>query len=61
MENSAKSEYLSIREISEIMGCSWNLVRERIVPNVAHVKIGCKILVHEESFRKYLKKLERGA
>ena len=61
MEKSSKNEYLSIREIADIMGCSWNFVRERIVPNVIHVKIGCKIMVRKEAFHQYLRKLERGA
>lgn len=56
-----KSRYLGVREIAKLLGCSWNLVRNHIVPNVAHVRIGRKIMVQEESFRQYLKKLEREA
>lgn len=60
-ESDSKSKYLGIQEIANILGCSWNLVRNHIVPNVAHVRVGRKIMVHEESFNQYLKKLERGA
>lgn len=60
MENNAKPKYLGIREMAEMLGCSWNLVRNRVLPNVEHIKIGRKYMVAEEAFYRYLKRLERG-
>lgn len=30
-----KKQYLGIQEMANIMGCSWNVVRNHIVPHVA--------------------------
>ena len=56
-----QAEYIGVQEIADILSASYCYARENVVPNVAHIRIGRKILVHEESFRKYLKRLERGA
>lgn len=50
--------YLNIQEIADILGASWNFVRENIVPVVPHVKINSRIFVQKEAFNRYLKKLE---
>lgn len=56
-----QTEYIGVQQIADILGTSYCYVRDNIVPNVAHIKLGRKILVREESFRGYLKRLERGA
>lgn len=56
-----QTEYIGVQEVADILGTSYCYARENIVPNVAHIKLGRKILIREESFRDYLKKLERGA
>lgn len=56
-----ESEYIGVQDVADILGTSYCYARENVVPNVAHIKLGRKILVREESFRQYLKKLERGA
>lgn len=53
-------EYISIAEASEILGVSYNHVRDTVIPNVPHFKVGRRVLIREEAFRKYLKSLERG-
>lgn len=53
--------YLGIQEIADMLGASWNFVRENIVPAVPHVKINSRIFVHKEAFNQYLKRLERRA
>lgn len=55
-----EEEYISIAEASEILGVSYNHVRDTVIPNVPHFKVGRRILIREEAFRKYLKSLERG-
>ena len=55
-----EKEYISIAEASEILGVSYNHVRGTVIPNVPHFKVGRRILIREEAFRKYLKSLERG-
>lgn len=55
-----EKEYISIAEASEILGVSYNHVRDTVIPNVPHFKVGRRILIREEAFRKYLKSLERG-
>lgn len=56
-----EQEYLGLQEIADKLGVSWNFVRERIVPEVTHIKIHNRILVNRKAFESYLKKLERGA
>lgn len=53
-------EYIGIHEAADVLGVSHFFVRDNVVPNVAHVRIGRKTLMREEAFRKYLKGLERG-
>ena len=53
-------EYIGITEAAEILGVSYASVRDNVVPNVAHFKVGRRTLIREEAFRKYLKGLERG-
>lgn len=62
-ERKAQTEqkYLGIQEIADMLGASWNFVRENIVPQVPHIRIEKRIFVHKEAFYQYLKKLERGA
>ena len=55
-----EKEYISIAEASEILGVSYNHVRDTVIPNVPHFKVGRRVLIREEAFRKYLKSLERG-
>lgn len=54
-------EYLSVREIAEILGITYGTARELVMREMSYIKIGGRYRVREEEFRKYLKKMERGA
>lgn len=56
-----KSEYISVNEIAEILGISYGTARELVMREMSYIKIGGRYRVREEEFRKYLKKMERGA
>ena len=56
-----KPEYISVNEIAEVLGIAYGTARELVMREMAHIKIGGRYRVREEEFRKYLKKLERGA
>ena len=60
-KESTEQVYLGIQEIADMLGASWNFVRENIVPVVPHIKINSRIFVQKEAFNQYLKRLERGA
>lgn len=54
-------EYLSVRKIAEILSVSYCTARELVMREMSYIKIGGRYRVREEEFRKYLKKMERGA
>jgi hypothetical protein len=60
-KSATEQKYLGVQEIADMLGASWNFVRENIVPEVTHIKIGKRVFVHKEAFQQYLKRLERGA
>ena len=56
-----EQDYLGLQEIADRLGVSWNFVRDRIVPNVTHIRIHNRILVNRKAFEAYLDNLEREA
>lgn len=56
-----KPEYISVSDIAEILSVSYCTARELVMREMSYIKIGGRYRVREEEFRKYLKKMERGA
>lgn len=59
----AESErnFMGIREVADMLGVCYATVRDNIVPNVEHMKVGRRILLDTESVQKYLHDLRRKA
>ena len=61
MEKAGKpSEYMSLKEMAGYLGVTYTTVRNNILPNVKHIRVGDTIRVRREEFHRYLKFLERG-
>lgn len=59
--NRTERKYMGIQEIADMLGICYSSVRDNIVPNVEHMKVGRRILVDAESVHRYLKNQRKKA
>lgn len=59
--NRTERKYMGIQEIADMLGICYSSVRDNIVPNVEHMKVGRRILVDSESVHRYLKNQRKKA
>lgn len=53
--NKVKRKYMGIQEIADMLGICYSSVKDNILPNVEHIKVGRRILVDAEDVHRYLK------
>lgn len=59
--NKVKRRCMGVQEIADMLGICYSSVRDNILPNVEHMKVGRRILVDAESFHRYLKNQRKKA